>query len=75
MSKFNQGDAVIAELPNGFYSNAIELFVVAQSDEVVTCLYFDGVKPVSVIIPADWLKMREPQDETTLPPPHFSNLE
>lgn len=71
MTKFNQGDAVIAKLPNDFYSTPVDLFVVAQTDGLVTCLYFDVTKPVSVVIPADWLSLREPVGETV----PFTNLE
>ena len=77
MSQFNQGDAVIATLPvDGFHPSAT-LYVVTQTDALVTCLYFDGNKPVSVVIPSDWLALQEPKDaqaETTFPHLTISHL-
>jgi hypothetical protein len=70
MTKFNQGDAVIAKLPvEGFYP-CKTMYVVAQNAELVTCLYFDGDKPVSVVIPESWLELLpliEPQEGATFP--------
>lgn len=59
MSKFNQGDQVTFQMLSG-----ITLDVVAQIDELLTCVYTNSEgKKLTVVVPAEWLIKVEPVEK------------
>lgn len=54
MTYFNEGDTVAIQLPSAVLTAALQ--VIAQTDNLVECLYTkDQEPPLKIILPAEWL--------------------